>query len=98
MMKLPEDFLNRMQTLLKDEYEIFLQSITNEEPTRGLRINTRKIKVEDFLNSFDTSLKQVPFDENFYFIPSSLAARYHPYYMAVQCIFKSPLPHYQLYQ
>ena len=41
MMKL-QDFLNRMQTLLKDEYEIFLQSITNEEPTRGLRINTRK--------------------------------------------------------
>ena len=80
MMKLPEDFLNRMQTLLKDEYEIFLQSITNEEPTRGLRINTRKIKVEDFLNSFDTSLKQVPFDENFYFIPHHWLLGNHPYF------------------
>ena len=43
---LPEEYLSRMSELLKDEYEAFLSSYT-EERTYGLRINPLKVDLED---------------------------------------------------
>ena len=51
---LPEAFLERMKSLLGDEYDAFLA--TFEKPNvRGARINTLKIDPEDYVN--DVSLK-----------------------------------------
>ena len=46
-MKLPKEFLERMEKMLGTEYEAFLKSY--EEPRKfGLRVNTAKISVEKF--------------------------------------------------
>lgn len=46
--QLPKAFLERMKAMLGDEYEDFLKSY--EAPRQfGLRINTLKISVEEFL-------------------------------------------------
>ena len=44
---LPPAFLLRMQDLLGEEYDAFLESYENKR-TYGLRINTRKISPEEF--------------------------------------------------
>ena len=49
-MKLPEKFLERMQKRLGKEYPAFLSSYENP-PYKGLRINTLKIGVEEFLQN-----------------------------------------------
>lgn len=43
-----ELFLKRMQGYLQDEYEAYLETL-DEDAYRGLRVNTAKIAVEDFL-------------------------------------------------
>ena len=46
MSYLPEEYLARMSELLKDEYEDFLSSYSNER-TYGLRINPLKVDLND---------------------------------------------------
>ena len=47
-MKLPSEFEEKMQRLLGDEFPSYIACY--EEPRYyGLRVNTRKISVEDFL-------------------------------------------------
>ena len=48
-----------MKDLLKDEYESYLNSF-NEKPYKGLRVNTSKISVKDFLKIFPYHLEKVP--------------------------------------
>ena len=43
-MSLPKDFLDKMQTLLKEEYEAFINSY-EQEKSLGLRVNTLKNRV-----------------------------------------------------
>lgn len=66
-MKLPENYLAAMKELLGEEYEAYLASF--EEPkSLGLRVNTRKISVEDFLKLTPFHLTPVPWTENgFYY-------------------------------
>ena len=47
-MELPVKFKKQMKELLQDEYEDYLQSFDHER-YYGLRINTLKISVEEFL-------------------------------------------------
>ena len=47
-MKLPEQFLNRMKERLGSDFPAFLASY-DKPPYKGLRVNTLKISVEDFL-------------------------------------------------
>ena len=53
-MSLPKDFLDKMQTLLKEEYEAFINSY-EQEKSLGLRVNTLKTTLDQFetLNKFD---------------------------------------------
>jgi 16S rRNA C967 or C1407 C5-methylase (RsmB/RsmF family) len=51
-MKLPQDFLDKMKNLLNNsEYQEFLASY-NSPRYFGLRVNTIKISVEEFLKNF----------------------------------------------
>ena len=45
---LPQDFLDRMQRMLGDEYPLFLESYEKEK-FQALRVNTLKITREEFL-------------------------------------------------
>ncbi|WP_129596116.1 RsmF rRNA methyltransferase first C-terminal domain-containing protein [Anaerophilus nitritogenes] len=79
-MRLPEKFTDKMKDLLKDEYEDFLASY-EKQYFKGLRINTLKISVEEFLKISPFSLKPIPWcEDGFYFDEESPAK--HPYYHA----------------
>lgn len=81
-MKLPEEFLNRMNTLLGDiEYNYFLNSY-NSPRFYALRVNTLKISVEDFRKISPFKLEPIPWTEDgFYYEEGSSPGR-HPYYHA----------------
>jgi len=80
-MKLPREFCLRMQQLLGPEYPEFISSY-HESRYFGLRINTSKIAVKDFLNIAPFSLNPIPWTDNgFYFSEEERPAK-HPYYHA----------------
>lgn len=80
-MELPQEFLERMEKLLGSEYGAFLK--TYEEPRRfGLRVNTMKISVEEFVRLAPFHLTPIPWIENgFYYEREDDPAR-HPFYYA----------------
>jgi NOL1/NOP2/sun family putative RNA methylase len=80
-MKLPEAFLNRMKTLLGDEYQAFLRSY-DETPVRGLRINPMKLSQEEFEASVPFPVRRIPWVRNGYFYPSDVRPSLHPFYQA----------------
>lgn len=70
-----------MKELLKEDYEDYLASF-EEKRLYGLRINTLKISVEDFLKISPFELEPIPWIENgFYFHEEDKPAK-HPYYFA----------------
>ena len=85
MTNLPQEFLNKMKTLLGAEYEEFLASY--DRPRNfGLRVNVGKISPEEFQKLAPFHLQPVPWTENgFYYTleedNSVLPAR-HPFYYA----------------
>lgn len=81
-MKLPAEFLNKMQNLMEPkEYEEFLESY-NKPRYYGLRINTLKISVEDFLAISPFELEPIPWTKDgFYYREGETPGR-HPYYHA----------------
>lgn len=82
MIKLPERFEKKMKNLLRDEYDSYLQCY--EEPRHyGLRVNTNKISVEDFLKIAPWPLTPVPWIPNgFYYDGDTIQPSKHPYYFA----------------
>ena len=81
-MKLPEKYINSMKELIGDkELSDYLASF--DKPRQyGLRVNTAKISVEDFLAVSPFKLKPVPWIPNgFYYEEEDKPAK-HPYYFA----------------
>ena len=82
MIKLPEKFENKMKELLQDEYDDYLQCY-DEPRYYGLRVNTNKISVEDFLKIAPWTLTPVPWIPNgFYYDGDKIQPSKHPYYFA----------------
>lgn len=81
-MNLPIAFEEKMKTLLGAEYEDYLRCY--DEPRHyGLRVNTKKISVEDFLKIAPWPLTAVPWIPNgFYYDGSIYQPAKHPYYYA----------------
>lgn len=79
-MKLPQAFLDRMKAQLKDDYEAFLLSY-EKNTIKGIRINTLKISVEDFLKITDFDLKPVPWTRNGFYCQADNLGK-HPHYFA----------------
>jgi NOL1/NOP2/sun family putative RNA methylase len=81
-MKLPEKFEQNMRALLGDEFEAY-RSCLDEPMHHGIRINTMKISVEDFLKINPFNLKPVPWCPNgFYYDENIDKPSKHPYYFA----------------
>ena len=79
--QLPKAFLSRMEDMLQDEYTAFIKSYENPRHF-GLRVNTLKISVEEFLKINPFHLTPVPWTENgFYYEEADHPAK-HPYYAA----------------
>lgn len=81
-MNLPAAFEEKMKALLGEEYEAYLRCY--EEPRHyGLRVNTKKIPVEDFLKIAPWPLTPIPWIQNgFYYDGSLYQPAKHPYYFA----------------
>lgn len=81
-MNLPRAFEEKMETLLGDDYENYVNCF--DEPRHyGLRVNTEKISVEDFLKIAPWPLERVPWIKNgFYYDGENVQPAKHPYYFA----------------
>ncbi len=86
---LPEQFLQRMQEMLGDEYEEFLQSFEREH-YRGLRINLRKVDTESFLAANPFSLQPVLWTENGFYYGEDDQPGKHPYHEAGMYYIQEP--------
>ncbi len=81
-MKLPVDFLNKMNNLLgDDEYNELLKSYS-EARHYGLRVNTLKISVDEFLRISPFKLEPVPWTTDGFYYPEGENPGRHPYYHA----------------
>lgn len=81
-MILPEAFENNMIQLLGSDYETY-KACLDKPMYHGIRINTKKISVEDFLKINPFDLKPVPWCNNgFYFDEKKDKPSKHPYYYA----------------
>lgn len=80
-MNLPEKYTDSMKVLLGDEYDDYIKSF-DDTRLYGLRVNTLKISVEDFLKISPFELEPIPWIENgFYYKEEDKPAK-HPYYFA----------------
>lgn len=80
-MKLPEEFVNKMRELMGEEFDSYLESYKKPR-FYGLRVNTLKISVEEFLKISPFHLVPVPWTtDGFYYSEGDNPGR-HPYYYA----------------
>ena len=75
--KLPKIFLERMRSILKDDYDIFLESYS-KSPFKGLRVNTLKCSVEKLKNTLNINLVPSPFFENSFYIDENIKLGNNP--------------------
>lgn len=77
---LPDKYLDKMKELLKDEYDDYINSF-NLPSYHGLRVNTNKISVDDFIKIFPYTLEKIPWtSDGFYYTDEEVSK--HPYYYA----------------
>ena len=88
MKNLPPKFIERMKTLLKDEYDEFVNAV-NGEPVKGFRVNTDKISLEDFekVNIFGN--EKIPYVKNGFYLDFEKAGN-HPYHHAGMIYIQEP--------
>ena len=74
---LPQDFTDRMKSMLGEEYPAFIESY-DKERYQSLRINTLKVKRETFLEQSPFHLKCVPWCENGFYYDAADSPGKHP--------------------
>lgn len=81
-MNLPELFQEKMIKMLgQDEFNVYQKSL-DEDCHHGLRVNTSKISVEEFVKISPFVLEPVPWTKNGFYYDSNIQPAKHPYYFA----------------
>ncbi len=81
-MNLPVAFTDKMKKLLGNEYDEYI-ACYDETRLYGLRVNTKKISVEEFKKICPFEIRPIPWIENgFYYDGEKVQAAKHPYYFA----------------
>ncbi len=81
-MDLPVRFTEKMKKLLGAEYEDYIKCY-DESRLYGLRVNTKKISVDEFVKICPFEIRPIPWIENgFYYDGDKVQAAKHPYYFA----------------
>ena len=81
-MNLPIAFTDKMKELLGNEFEDYIKCY-EEKRLYGLRVNTKKISVEEFKKICPFEITPIPWIENgFYYDGEHVQAAKHPYYFA----------------
>lgn len=78
---LPQDFLDRMERMLGEEYPAFLASYEKER-FQSLRVNSLKTERETFLKKSPFKLEQIPWCENGFYYGGQDRPGKHPYHEA----------------
>ena len=84
-MILPQDFENRMKTLLGDEYDEFLESY-NTEINKGVRINP--LKCTD--RTLFSDMEKISWCEDGYYLKDGRISGKHPFHAAGAVYFQEP--------
>lgn len=79
--KLPEKYKESMKALLKDEYDMYIESL-GKASVSGLRVNTLKIEKEKLLEMLDLKLKAVPWTDTGFYLEEDYRLSKSPYYYA----------------
>ena len=81
-MDLPIAFVDKIKGLLGNEFDDYIKCY-DEKRLYGLRVNTRKISVEEFKKICPFEIQPIPWIENgFYYDGEQIQAAKHPYYFA----------------
>lgn len=80
-MELPVAFETKMKEMLGSDYENYLASFS-EESYQGLRVNTAKISVDEFLKISPYNLTPVPWCPNGFYYEKGEKPAKHPFYFA----------------
>ena len=81
-MNLPNEYINEMKSLLGEEqYRLYEKSL-NEDRKIGIRINTKKISVDDFIKVSPFSIKRIPYVDNGFWVDDNENVSKHPFYYA----------------
>lgn len=79
---LPASFRQKMQALLQEEYESFIESFTTPAKWQGLRVNTLKLEADRFQEISPFHISPIPWcKEGFYYHENERPGK-HPYYHA----------------
>ena len=78
-MKLPVEFEKKMKYLLGEEFADYEYHL-NDPAYYGIRVNTLKISVEEFLKICPFSVTPVPWTDNGFYVPREEKPSKHPYY------------------
>lgn len=82
MLNLPIEFEEKMKRLLGDEFDEYIKCY-KEPRYYGLRVNTQKISVEEFVKLCPFEITPIPWIENgFYYDGETITPAKHPYYFA----------------
>ncbi|MDP4097715.1 RsmB/NOP family class I SAM-dependent RNA methyltransferase [Paenibacillus sp. P96] len=79
--QLPALFIERMRGLLGTEFDAFMTAY-DAVPHTGIRVNTLKISVEDFMRISPFELRPVPWCPSGFYVPYGSKPGLHPYYHA----------------
>ena len=79
-MKLNEVFLNRMKSILKQDYDAFYAAL-NEPIVKSIYVNENKIPVEEFKSIVDFNLEQIPYEKAGFYVDNEKRGR-HPLHHA----------------
>ena len=81
-MNLPVAFVEKMKFLLGEEFDNYIKCY-DDKRLYGLRVNTKKISVEEFKKICPFDIEPIPWIENgFYYDGEHVQAAKHPYYFA----------------
>ncbi len=88
MIELPVKYKERMKKLLGEEFSLYEKAL-NEEPVKGFRVNTDKIRLEEFekINIFGS--EKIPYVENGFYLNYEKAGN-HPYHHAGMIYIQEP--------
>lgn len=88
MKELPSEYKNRMKNILKDDYDAYIQSLS-ESPVKAFRVNTDKISLEEFekINIFSSG--KIPYVNNGFYLDYDKVGN-HPYHHAGMIYVQEP--------
>ncbi len=89
-MQIPDEFKNRMQSMLKGDYPAFLQAFTQGGEHTAIRINVLKQNARESIFAVAGQLEPVPWCPDGYYTDKSKLSGRHPYHIAGLFYFQEP--------